>query len=755
MKRTILTAAAISVALGSIAIGCLDRKPTPVCPVPIEIASSEVSAGQFDGVDLLVVVDNSGSMAEEQAILSTGFFTLVNSLTKPLLNDPTWTYPAVDNMRVAVVSSDLGLSYGENRETAQSPSGVRSCESLQGDNGNFLLSTELNIDVADNEIKCEAATADGDGGGQCPVEFTCGNFDPATNIGFCLAPGGVRTVACPPMAADPGYASTITGAFNPDLTTQVACMGKQGIEGCGFEQQLEAAVVGLSTHAEFIQDTHLLAVLVVSDEEDCSIQNPALFQTTEWLTPQLQNTACNISPENEANLFPTTRYAEQFKALKGGLGNAVIFAAIVGVPLDADSIEAGQPECEGLGTEVAECLDNTSMIISSQEFTDAATGGTYIHFAPSCVRDNPTSGTRITEARPGRRFVAVAQEFQQNSFVYSICNADWSPAMRSIAEIIAKNISSTCWSKKLEWTQSIKQPTSADGTPCTNCGTAECDVVVRIPLGVNDPQVCPPEYYDDLTSDAEKQAYLDRSVVEPITGTGGQITQYNLFCPLPKLSTPKKCTEARTWVDADIVGWYYCEETSEDFANACGDGKDNDGDGMIDGADDSCTRDGCHLKPVGENCDVNTCSYGVEITQAGKDVSRGKSITVMCLQQFSFADENCQEDSPSSCYDSKDRIDEDGNGIWNCTTGVGENLHSPDPNCCPMVWTSPDNGLTKICEPEINAVIQNCKKGMSTHYSPTGDGVQAPLVLDNTNWQLVPACAEHAALLGCTMPGLQ
>ena len=108
MKRITMVAFVGVLAYAILAMGCLDRKPAPVCPVPTEIASNEQTASDFDGVDIVVVVDNSGSMAEEQNILSTGFYTLVNSLIQPLSpeNDPDWGFPAVDNLRVAIVTSD-------------------------------------------------------------------------------------------------------------------------------------------------------------------------------------------------------------------------------------------------------------------------------------------------------------------------------------------------------------------------------------------------------------------------------------------------------------------------------------------------------------------------------------------------------------------------------------------------------------------------------------------------------------------------
>ena len=69
----------------------------------------------YDGIDLVVVVDNSGSMAEEQEILTTGVYTLVNQLTNPVSQtaDPTWGFPARGSGRASIpTSSAAGCGSG-------------------------------------------------------------------------------------------------------------------------------------------------------------------------------------------------------------------------------------------------------------------------------------------------------------------------------------------------------------------------------------------------------------------------------------------------------------------------------------------------------------------------------------------------------------------------------------------------------------------------------------------------------------------
>lgn len=719
MRRITLLAFVGVVAFATYTMGCLDRKPAPVCPVPIEIASTRVTAGLFDGVDLLVVVDNSSSMAEEQEILATGFFTLINSLTRPLQSAAAnWDYPEVENMRVAVVSSDMGLQYGEERLLSSNAGLVDSCEDDRGDDGAFLATPTnvTTIEVQSDVIACEL------NGGQCPSGWTCNAAD-EDSVGFCVAPAGSSVVNCdnpvgqatadntnPTMYAE--TTSTEAGT-NDYLTVQVACLSKQGTEGCGVEQQLEAAVRGLETHTGFLVETHLLAVVIVSDEEDCSIESEGLFSTTEWQSgaENYLNIACNYPEANEAYLFSPERYYNKLVTLKNA-ASAVIFAGIVGVPQDS--------VCQGSGDNIGACLEHEKMQIELGTF-ETVDGFEYTHFKPACERS--VGGVEITSARPGRRYVEVAQYFTANSYIYSICNSDWSPAMENIAAIIARQISATCYPKKLEWKElSTKQKAAID---CSECGKAQCDVVVEIDLGENDTKECPDELYQGIDA-TEKATYINRKEIVEV-GTGSSTSSVKIRCPLPKLPAPRNC-ETKDGVQgadefikeryADVVGWYYCENDGEYFVDACSDQADNDQDGKIDCADDECA-DCVDCGGSGTTCTQEKCRYGVELTSEGKDVTTGYFIDVQCLQQFSFEDENCQEDSHTACNNGKD---DDGNGVMDCE---GKDNVLADPNCCPM--DPPD--ATNTCQPDLSAIKKVC---------------------GSTPWKEIAACSERIAEEGCT-----
>jgi hypothetical protein len=375
--------------------------------------------GGFFGVDLLMVVDNSASMAEEQSILATSLYNLINALVSPTSSSP---YAPVENVRVAVVSSDMGLQYGESGLTSDS-SDLPTCYST-GDDGRFQTDLLQSVTIASNVISCDP---DGE---QCPnADWTC-------EAGLCKAPGGAQNavVGCAPLATVP-WAETTESVPNRYLVNNVSCMAELGTGGCGIEQQLQAGVKAVTRpdQSAFLKEDHLLSVIVVSDEEDCSIADSGLFQTPEWNDNRYLNTACNFPESNETNyLFNADYFHDKLVEAKGGRSDAVVFAAIVGVP----SIDA---TCQGNGNQIGGCIADPAMQLVPQEFHDDLNDVNYTHFSPACTRVDST-GTPVTTARPGRRFVETAQQFGSEGYVFSICNADWSPAMAAVSSAIVQRI---------------------------------------------------------------------------------------------------------------------------------------------------------------------------------------------------------------------------------------------------------------------------------------------------------------------------
>ncbi|MDJ0765895.1 MAG: hypothetical protein QNJ97_23125 [Myxococcota bacterium] len=516
----------------------------PIADAPIGYESLPLYHG---GVDILVVVDNSNSMEQEQEILATGFFTLINALSKPVIG-PDWPFPPIEDMRVAIVSSDMGLQYGDTGSIEDVPTDIGNCLE-RGDDGELSTNMPGTVSIASGVIAC---AEDGD---QCPEDFICNN-------GFCDSPtpDELYPVPCPDLNTGNDFAETNTSDPNGNLATQVACMAQVGNQGCGIEQQLQAAVRGLTRQAQlgtdgFLVDSHLLAVLIVSDEEDCSIRDPGLFKTAEWESgtnpipgdPESgrRNIACNFPVDNEIeNLFDPSVYWDKFVTIKDDKPMAVIFAAIVGVPQE--------DVCQGRGSELDGCLDHDDMQFEPIEYESQ--GNLIKHFRPACSRIE--GNALVTEARPGRRYVKIAQDFDKNGYIYSICNQDWSPALTNVSYMIGQGINPLeCFSKTLQWTS------VPDG--CEGCGVAANEMYVKFEFPADTSM-------SDLTCPPELGASPDDIIVTKAEDPNGAGSIYEVYCPVPKLPAPVDCPSAvAMWMDSDKLGWYYCENPGEAFDSSC------------------------------------------------------------------------------------------------------------------------------------------------------------------------------------------
>jgi hypothetical protein len=374
------------------------------------------------GVDILFVVDNSGSMQEEQEILATALFPLINAMVDPL---PEWPLSPIDSLRVVVVSSDMGIQWGGNPYNigdgwpGDTPQG---CGSV-GDNGEFqTYSSGKTIDIQNDVIPCAAD------GTQCPTGWTCSATE-VDDVGSCQAPSGDGTnQTCPGMAAI--WAETPIGPAddpipNDEIAFQVACLSSLGTSGCGWEQQLQASAVALAkpSQADFLRDDSLLVVFIVSRDVECSIESNELF-----MVPEIQNLAdgetmlaCGMYPEY---LYDPEHFFSTYLELKGGNPNGVLFAAIVGVPVD--------DACQGTGDEIGECLDHPDMQLVPMLHND--------HWCFELACERFESDMPVVTARPGTAFVELAQMFGSRGYVYSLCNEDLIPAMNDIAQMIANEL---------------------------------------------------------------------------------------------------------------------------------------------------------------------------------------------------------------------------------------------------------------------------------------------------------------------------
>lgn len=364
--------------------GCPDRT---IAEVPVDQDKIE----QLDipavprGFDILFVIDDSGSMKDEQDSLRANFPKMIEVLEQ--------LEGGLPDVHIGVVTPNMGTSATDGT----SATAIGAC------------------------------TAKGEGG-------TLRDLD------------GVRFLADKPDGSGGrirNYTGTLAEAFSE--------LADVGINGCGVEQHLEAmkrATDGSQPlNAGFLRDDAYLAVIVIADEDDCSLARSTLFDATPRSDPKwgektnfrciAQGVVCD-SPAtdffaadgpredchpNQASTELTSiqRYAEHLKSLKFDPRDIAV-AAITGDP---------------------------------ESFEIVTTGGV------TSIGNSCTNAGAI--AAPAVRTDALLQHFELSTRA-TICEGDLSQGLRQIGELITERID-PCFDSNL-----------ADVDPATAGPQYECSV---------------------------------------------------------------------------------------------------------------------------------------------------------------------------------------------------------------------------------------------------------------------------------------
>ena len=173
-------------------------------------------------VDVLFVVDNSASIGEELPLVAAAYEVFFEQLASSELGLP--------DVHVGAITTDLGAG-GYN---------ISGCDG-SGDGG-----------VLQNQPQVEG----------------------------CLAPDErfLVDVAEPDGTRRTNYSGTLAEA--------VACIAPNVFNGCNFEQPLQAMRRALDgSNAEndgFLRPDALLAIVMITDEDDCSARDSTVFDTSQW-----------------------------------------------------------------------------------------------------------------------------------------------------------------------------------------------------------------------------------------------------------------------------------------------------------------------------------------------------------------------------------------------------------------------------------------------------------------------------------------
>lgn len=320
-------------------------------------------------VDLLFVIDDSESMSEEQVNLTVNFPELITTLTSPPDEDGDGMpdVPAVEDLRIGIVSTNMGVG----TQT------VPGCDAT-GDAGRLITASRS------PNAACAGVTS----GAQPWLEYRAGDDVDA-------------------------------------LAQQFACLAQLGTDGCGLEQQLEAARAALTVRAApgeanegFLRDDSLVGIVFVTDEDDCSAADDRIYSAAETMTLGPYGTRC---AEHAELLHPIADYVRTFENLRLDRRGDVVIAAITGVPFFA------------VGDPLDQDYDALLMDERMQFTPDPGRPG---QLEPAC--ETMFTGSAI----PARRIVEVVRDFAEtdDGIASTICDDDLRPALNAVARLVGRRI---------------------------------------------------------------------------------------------------------------------------------------------------------------------------------------------------------------------------------------------------------------------------------------------------------------------------
>jgi hypothetical protein len=419
--------------------GCLDHPLKQVDYDKEIVGDLEFEVAVNKDVDILFVIDNSGSMAEEQALLSANFKSFIDVLERPDVKA---------NYRIGITTTDSGNPRCPNSTPEGGRIGLSSC-----------------VDRAANQ---EFSYLDKD------FSYACSDYCTKDDSQITIKPtlvGDDPTPAVRPWLESNEGVTNVEGVDS--MVEAFQCFGPQGVSGCGFESHLESMYKALAASSDpkssnygFLRDNAILSVVVISDETDCSF-NP---DTKEIFT---SNKVFWDDPVND--VAPTSAMCWNAGVMCTGDGATYSECHaenydIAGKPGAADADAVLQPiskyinflqgiedaKRDAVGDD-AEVLVSLIAGVPRGYETEGGPGLVYQNaddpefqsnfgIGPGCVLpsgdpDVPDQ-TAITPVR--EREFAEAFEVGDSRNLYSICQTDYTGALKSIADKLVQQIKPAC-----------------------------------------------------------------------------------------------------------------------------------------------------------------------------------------------------------------------------------------------------------------------------------------------------------------------
>jgi hypothetical protein len=423
-----------------------------------------VDLGCTDQIDLLFVIDNSGTMAAEQLNLALNFPRLVDRLEN--LQDSAGNMISPD-VQIMVTTTD----FGNPLCTPFQPAGyepAKGAPTVSGCNARIDDFTGLG---SSPDVVPEACTT------VCPTDIV--PSDPFISFN----PTGTNVPAVPEV--------DINGDLMPDsaVAQALACIGPQGINGCGYEAPLETMLQALNPGSDwntgerpFLRDGALLAIAIVTDEVECSVKDYSImedeaYQETNpdngnkqassaicWNAgvscngPDASGTYSDCTSLDDGKLQPIGRYTQYLvDDLRENQNKEVLMLGILGVPLVTDYADVApfNPIAGGeLSLVYRDWIDGTYpagdiLPLEAADGVTAADKQFDFGIGPGCTGVPDINGISTGQGTPNTRVMEVchALDYVDGSgkenircCITSICDSDFSPAIDCLTGIIGDSI---------------------------------------------------------------------------------------------------------------------------------------------------------------------------------------------------------------------------------------------------------------------------------------------------------------------------
>jgi hypothetical protein len=386
-------------------------------------------------VDVLIVLDNSSSMAEEQQLLAQNVGALVHVLEA---EDVEADY------RIAITTTDAGHP---------------SCPSSTPEHGAFMLTPCTS--------RLDEFVGDGEGGPSDVRALACTDICGLSAADLEILP---TTTDEDPTPKPRPWIERIAGHSNlpegVEMSDALSCFGPQGVAGCDFETPLESMRQALLRAKDpndpaygFLRKDAMVYVVFLTDEDDCSVapggeeifsaEGDRLFWSDKDAAAATSavcwnaGVACIGDPSGYDSCVATNKdlagnegVADQDAVLQPIDSYIELFDALM---VDKLAIDPTQEPIIGI---VGGAAANGALAFGDVGDTDPEFQQTF-GIGPGCTgySGDPDRPFRAT---PPARLAAVLEAMSPGN-VFSICEDDWTPVLGVIAPRIHDIIYPACF----------------------------------------------------------------------------------------------------------------------------------------------------------------------------------------------------------------------------------------------------------------------------------------------------------------------